>query len=222
MPLSLTWHAGVAVLDLGDEENRFAPGWLDGFGTALDEVVGRAPAALVTTGSGRFFSNGLDLEWLGANLDRYDAYLRRVEALVARVLTLPVATVAALPGHAFGMGALLALAHDFRIMRSERGYFCFPEVDLQLPFSPGMVALVRAKLPAQTALEAMTTGRRYGGEESKDAAIVQSTSGAELLRANAVAHASGLASKDPQVLGAVKQSLYGDVAALLDRADAPT
>lgn len=48
------------------------------------------------------------------------------------MLTLPMPTVAAVTGHAFGGGALLAMAHDWRVMRGDRGYFCFPEVDIRL------------------------------------------------------------------------------------------
>lgn len=54
----------------------------------------------------------------------------------ARILTLPEPTVAAVSGHVFGAGAMLAMAHDWRIMRSDRGYFCFPEVDIRIPFTP--------------------------------------------------------------------------------------
>ena len=38
---------------------------------------------------------------------------------MARVLTFPTITVAAINGHAFGAGAQLSLAHDFRVMRRD-------------------------------------------------------------------------------------------------------
>jgi Delta3-Delta2-enoyl-CoA isomerase len=61
----------VFVLDLGDSENRFHPDWIAAVQTALDEVEKAGDScALVTAATGRFFSNGLDLEWLGANPDR--------------------------------------------------------------------------------------------------------------------------------------------------------
>jgi enoyl-CoA hydratase/carnithine racemase len=34
---------------------------------------------------------------------------------------------------------MLALAHDFRIMKDDRALFWMPEVDIKLPFSPGFV-----------------------------------------------------------------------------------
>src|SRR5699024_12687842 len=114
----------LSTCDRGDDENRFPPEWLDSVHAALDELEATSgPAALITTGAGKFYSNGLDLDWLGENADQLDAYVGRVESLFARVLTLPVPTVAAVHGHAFGAGAMFAMAHDWRVMRDDRGYF---------------------------------------------------------------------------------------------------
>src|SRR2546423_8235076 len=108
----------VFILDLGDTENRFHPGWIASVNAALDEVEQAEGArALVTAATGKFFSNGLDLEWLGAHGDQFLDYAVAVHALFARVLALPVITVAALQGHTFAAGAMLSLAHDFRGMR---------------------------------------------------------------------------------------------------------
>src|SRR5215467_6756911 len=99
---TLERHDDVFVLDLGDGENRFHPDWIAEVNGALDEVdKADGPRALVTAASGKFFSNGLDLEWLGANSDRRREYVASVQQLFARVLSLPLITVAALPGHAF-------------------------------------------------------------------------------------------------------------------------
>src|SRR5260370_449659 len=65
----------------------------------------------------------------------------------------------------------LALAHDFAVMRSDRGYFCRPEVDLGRSFTPGMNALTTSRPPKVTAHEAMSTGRRYGAGEAVPAGI---------------------------------------------------
>jgi Enoyl-CoA hydratase/isomerase len=91
---------------------------------------------------------------------------------LARVLALPMPTVAAVTGHAFGAGAMLATAHDWRVRRADRGYYCFPEVDIRIPFIPGMAALVQAKPTPAAAVTAMTTGRRYGGPEALGAGLV--------------------------------------------------
>src|SRR4051794_1589246 len=163
-----------------DDENRFHPDWLTEVEAALDEVErATGPRALITVGSGKFWSNGLDLDWLFSHGDEAVAYLDRVHALLARTLASPVVTVAALNGHAFAAGAMWSLAHDVRVMRADRGYFCLPEVDIDLPFAPGMSALIRSRLTPSVAHEAMTTGRRYGGERALAAGIVDAVAGAD-------------------------------------------
>jgi enoyl-CoA hydratase/carnithine racemase len=198
----------VALLTIGDDENRFSPEWLTSVEKALDEVVASGPVALVTTATGKFFSNGLDLQWVMANPEQMGEYVARVEALLARFLTLPVPTVAAVTGHAFGAGAMLAMAHDFRVMREDRGYFCFPEIDINIPFTPGMAALIQGKLNPQTALLAMTTGHRFGGPDAASAGLVDRVAAAGHEVEVARGLVQPLAGKDSATLGAIKATMF--------------
>jgi enoyl-CoA hydratase/carnithine racemase len=213
---SLTRTADVFVLDLGDTENRFHPDWLVQVNAALDEVVvAEGPRALVTAATGKFWSNGLDLEWLSGNTEKFAEYSAAVHELLARVLELPVPTVAALQGHTFAAGAMLALAHDFRVMRADRGFFCLPEVDIHIPFTPGMSALIRARLQPQVAHEAMTTGRRFGGADAVARAIVDEAADEGQVLTLAVERAQALAGKAAPVLGSIKTELYAPVLSAL-------
>lgn len=126
---------------------------------------------------------------------------------------MPTLTVAAVNGHAFGMGAALALAHDVRVMRRDRRYVCFPEVDLGLSFSPGMLALIKAALPAPTALEAMTTGRRYGGHAAVTAGVARDVAEPADLVIHASRHATAHGRKKPKALGAINHELHRDTVA---------
>ncbi|MET7772274.1 enoyl-CoA hydratase-related protein [Nocardia sp. NPDC005366] len=211
----LDYHDKIAVIDLGGEENRFSPEFLDEVNTHLDTALADGAAGLVTTASGKFYSNGLDLDWLGANADRTPWYVSRVQALFARVLTLPIPTVAALPGHAFGAGAMLAIAHDYRVMRADRGYFCFPEVDIRIPFTPGMAALVQAKLSPKTAVASMTTGRRFGGSDASALDIVDATAAEGEVTTAAIAMLAPLGEKDQATLGAIKNTMFASAVAAL-------
>lgn len=216
-------HEGeVYVLNLtANDENRFHPDWLGEVEAALDEVeAAPAPCALVTAGAGKFWSTGLDVDWLGGHLDQAAAYLDRVGLLFARTLASPVVTVAALNGHAFGLGAMWALAHDFRAMRADRGYFCLPEVDLGLTFEPRLTALIRARLTPAVSHEAMTTGRRYGGGDALAAGIVEQTATADELLAAAVGKAGELAGRTKPTRGQIKETLYAEVLAALRKPSA--
>jgi enoyl-CoA hydratase/carnithine racemase len=199
----------VRILDLGSDENRFSPDWLTAVGALLDEVsAADGPAALVTRATGKFWSNGLDLDWLGAHGDQLASYVDMIHGLFVRVLTLPVPTVAAVQGHCFAGGAMLALAHDWRYMRADRGFFCLPEVDIHIPFTPGMSALIQGKLTPAAATDAMTTARRYGGTEAAEAGIVTEAVSEDKVLARAVEHAAALTGKAGPTLGTIKQRMY--------------
>lgn len=208
--IDLQRQDGIFVLRMTSGENRFNLPFLDALDAALDEVE-RAPepTALVTTGDGKFYSNGLDLEWMsGPGRDQAPAAVGRVHLMLGRLLAFPVITVAALNGHAFAGGAMLALTHDFRVMRADRGYFCLPEVDIRIPFTPGMSQLIQAKLAIRTAHEAMVTGRRYNAEQAVREHVVHEAAAEADVLPRAIAIAKAHAGKHVATLGTVKKTMY--------------
>jgi enoyl-CoA hydratase/carnithine racemase len=207
-------QGSTAVIQLSNADNRFTEAMLDQWNAALDEVEADSSiTALVSIGEGRFYSNGLDVELLTGGSDVAGPYLDRVLELLHRVLVLPVATVAAVNGHAFGAGAMLAIAHDARVMREDRGFICFPEVDLGLPFLPLMGALITAKWAPQVAQEAMTTGRRYRGTEAAKIAMVDLAVPESEVRDAALRLARTRGGKDRSALGTIKADLYRAISA---------
>jgi enoyl-CoA hydratase/carnithine racemase len=214
---TLDRHDAVFVLDLGDNENRFHPDWMTRVGSLLDEVEkGDDPRALVTTASGKIWSNGLDLEWLFEHPEQFQAYTTSVHTLFARVLSLPMVTVAALQGHTFAAGAMLSLCHDLRVMRADRGFWCLPEADINIPFSVGMGALIQSRLTPQTAHEAMVTARRFGGQEAYARQIVDEAVGESEVRDRAIALAQSHAGKAGPALQTIKTRMYASVLAALN------
>ncbi len=212
----------VFVLNLGDTENRFHPDWLAEVGQHLDTVASAAgPRALVTSASGKFYSNGLDLDWLSQHTDELAGYVGAAHHLFERVLALPVPTVAAMQGHTFAGGAMLALAHDFRVMRADRGYVCLPEVDINIPFTRGMTALIQARLSKKTAHEAMTTGRRYGGTDALAAGIVDAVAHEDDVLSTALEIAGSLVGKAGPTLGTIKSRMYAPALDVLRDTGAP-
>ncbi|MFD8034321.1 enoyl-CoA hydratase-related protein [Streptomyces sp. NPDC059717] len=202
----------VFVLDIGDGENRFHPDWIASVNAALDEVEqAEGPRALVTAATGKFFSNGLDLEWLSAHGEQQQDYRTSVHKLFARVLALPMITVAALQGHTFAAGAMLSLARDFRVMRADRGFWCLPEADINIPFTPGMCTLIQSRLAPRTAHEAMVTARRYGGSDAAAVGIVDQAVAEDAVRSTAVEIAQAQLSKAGDTLGTIKARIYGPV-----------
>lgn len=218
LPAEVEHRGEVTILRLRDGENRFNPPMLDAIDIALGELEqGNDPGALVIVGEGKFFSNGLDLEWMGsAPPGGAEQMLAGVHTLLARLLAFPTFTVAAVNGHAFAAGAMLALACDMRVMREDRGYVCLPEVDIGFAFTPGMSALIKARLPSAAAHRMMVTGQRYGAPQALAAGIVDAAVPAEQVLDVAVDQAAPLAAKPRATVAAIKRGLYADALAALE------
>ena len=221
--IELERDGDVHVLHMRGVENRLNPDFLAAINAALDRVeASEGAAALVTTGAGKFYSNGLDLDWMGGEgRERAGEVRAGLDALLARLLTFQMATVAALNGHAFAGGGMIALAHDFRVMRADRGFFCLPEIDLAMgvPLSAGMYAVIEARLPGPIVHEMLITGSRYGGEAARSKGIVD----AAVPEAEVVSRAADLvrplAGKDRATMGAIKRGLYRSALEVLERDD---
>jgi enoyl-CoA hydratase/carnithine racemase len=207
---------GVRVLRMADGENQLNGPFVGALAGALDDAADPG-GPVVLTGSGKFFCNGLDLDWLGsaAQADTQQMF-RDLHGVLARLLRFPGATVAALNGHAFGAGAILAAAADYRVQRVDRGYFCFPEVDLGLSMSDEFDAVLRAKLPAAAVLDGLLTGRRYGGDAARTAGLVDAVAADDALLATAVEQVRDLVGKDPATVAAIKAQQHKAALAVLD------
>ena len=208
--IELEQRGDVRVLHMRNDENRFNRQSIDALHAALDEVEAiDGPVALVTTGEGKFYSNGLDLDWLLAGTNDTSGFLDDVHRLLGRILGFPAVTVAAVNGHAFAGGGMLAVAHDFVVMREDRGYWCLPEVDLGLPLTPPMYAVVAAHLPRPTVHESSLSGRRYSGPEAVIAGIADEVADDASVIDRAVEIAGQLAGKNRDVVREHKRLMYG-------------
>jgi enoyl-CoA hydratase/carnithine racemase len=105
------------------------------------------------------------------------------------------------------------------VMRADRGYFCLPEVDIRIPFTPGMAALIQAKLAPQAAVASMTTGRRFGGDDAARVGLVDAVAGEGAVTPAAVDLLRPLDGKDPGTLGAIKQTMFGPAVRALTASD---
>jgi enoyl-CoA hydratase/carnithine racemase len=213
MDIELEWHDDVAVATWNAGDNRFNPDSLGRLNEILDEVEAReGPAAFVLTGSGKFFSNGLDLDRFESAPHELGITLRLLEVLLGRILVFNTYTVCAINGHAFAGGALLSAPFDQRIMREDRGFWCLPEIDLKMPFTDGLYAGLAGHIPAPGLAEAMLTARRYSATEALAAGIITGVASEDQLLDHAIGLAQTMASKDRSLLVTSKEQLFGDLA----------
>ena len=118
------------------------------------------------------------------------------------------AIVAAMNGHTFAGGAMLALAHDMRVMRSDRGFFCLPEVDLGMPFTAGMSALIAAKLTQPALHRAAVLGERLPGSVALELGVVDGLAADADVRSEAMTSASNLAAKAGTTIAGLRGGFY--------------
>ncbi|MBX3705728.1 MAG: enoyl-CoA hydratase/isomerase family protein [Pseudomonadales bacterium] len=221
--IDLTRSGDVFTLTMNAGENRWNTAFVRAFARALDEVeASTGAAALVTaSASNKFFSNGLDLDWVRDPAAHPDAGPRdpfgdEFMKLMARVITFPIPTIAAVNGHAFGAGFMLALCHDLRFMRADRGFLCANEMQLGLAIPEPELALFRHKLPLHVFFETVQLARRWTGSDAHAAGIVHATAGFDDLPAAAHHKAAELAplGANRALYRGQKERLYGENAAI--------
>ena len=213
----------VFVLTMDAEENRWNTALVNDLMAALDEVESSTgAAAVVTTGaSDKFYSNGLDLEWRNApeaHPDAGDPAAFFFMEFMSRMITLPVPTIAAVNGHAFGAGFMFALCHDYRMMRADRGYICANEIELGMIIPAPELSLFRHKLPAHVFYESVQLARRWGGLHALEAGIVNEVASKEALLGQAVRKAQALAplAINRKQFGIQKENIFGENSILND------
>jgi enoyl-CoA hydratase/carnithine racemase len=211
--MDIDWVDGTGVVRLDRGVNAFDNVFVDELHAAFDVVAASGDArGMVTVGSEKHYSNGFDIDFLGTLAgDELAAFMQRTLRLLTRLLTFPVPTAAALNGHAFGIGAMLALAHDRRVMRPDRGWFCLPEIDLGMQFHPLMLALVTHRLARPVAEEAILTARRYDGPAAVEAGIAHALADVGDLVDAAADLTVPLAGKGRDIAVALKAQLHAPV-----------
>ncbi|MDX2379279.1 MAG: enoyl-CoA hydratase-related protein [Acidimicrobiia bacterium] len=220
--IELERNDDVFVLTMTEGENRWNTTFTRAFAAAIDEVeASDGPAALVTASAHqKFFSNGLDLDWIAAGGEHpggdRGVFGEEFMALAGRLITLPIPTVAAVNGHAFGAGLMIALCNDVRIMREDRGYLCANELEIGLTIPAPEVALFRHKIPAPAFHETVILAKRWTAPAAVAAGFVEAAVPNDRVLEAAIERAASLAhlAENRAGLGWQKEQLYGQAAAL--------
>ncbi|MEP4146976.1 MAG: enoyl-CoA hydratase/isomerase family protein [Halioglobus sp.] len=213
--IDYTKEGDLHLVTMNAGPNVICPEWQQRMLDILDTVeadCGKG-AALILIGEDKFFCNGLNLEVV-TQLAPEEMVLfgSRMAEIHQRFLVLPCPTVAAVNGHAFAGGAFMALSCDYRIMREDRGWFSVSEVDVGVPIPAPMMGILQGKLPANTARDALLTGKRYTADEAIEAGIADAKAPMEQLLEQAKTLASQLGTKEPGIFKTLKQTWFGPMA----------
>lgn len=211
----------VAIMSMNSGENRFNFPFFEAINTVLDEIEQNTEVKVLVTRSSdpKIWCNGIDLDWLLPVQKQEPEIGRRFSAemfgLMRRVLAYPMLTVAAITGHAFAGGAFLSFAHDFRFMRSDRGWLCLPEVDIGMTLGPVFTTLSRRALPPYMFEEMQYTGARLTAEECVEHHIVKKACHIDDLMTEVMAYAKSQ-NKDRELIEQMKMATHSESLAIID------
>jgi len=218
----------AAVIVMNNGENRHNLDFVHAMNGVLDEIEKDAAvtSAVITSGDPKNWSQGIDVAWMTDRLTNNDPgsmrdFLYGIDGVFKRLLTFPMPVIAAIGGHAAANGANLACACDFRFMRGDRGYFFYPEVDINIPLFPGLMAICKKAIPLYKLDEMFLSGRRYSARELEPHHIfVSVTENAEALMAEALAFARTF-QKKRGIFAEMKRRMNRGVIEIIDTQNPP-
>jgi len=212
--LSIETTDGVAIMTLSHEEqNRFTTSFLTEISAGLATLAkDNAVRAVVVTGAQeKFFSTGIHLEWLMgqgmADIQNVLHFTRALNQTLMDATGFPKPLVAALNGHAVAGGAIFAACMDYRLMPPDRGFVRLPEVQINIPFWPGMTALFQAILPPASFRDMAYTGDRYTSAQAHDMGFVDELVASEALLPRAVELAAKLGQSKTETYASIKREM---------------
>ena len=184
--------------------------------------------AVVVTGAGREFSSGADLkdqsgreQTAGGQWDVRARLTGCYHPIITTIRTMPKPVVAAVTGHAYAGGAILALACDFRVMAEGEFGFAVNEINLGFMLPPGMIRMAVDAVGFRPAFELLLTGQSISSQKALQIGLAFEIAKQDSVLERALFHGRMLAEKPPAAFAAVKRSLRrisaGDSSDVSDR-----
>lgn len=149
--------------------------------TEVCAMLEEDPRILLLTGAGGTFAAGADINQMRERT-RKDALRGINSSVFARLQRLPMPTIALVDGYAFGGGAELAYACDFRI-GSTRATFGNPEPGLGILAAAGATWRLRELVSETVAKEVLLAGRVLDADAALAVGLLSEVVGQEDLLA---------------------------------------
>lgn len=216
----------VGIIIMNNGENRHNPAFIRSLLGTLDEIE-RNPdisAVVISSSDPKNWSQGIDLQWITEAMAKNDLpairdFMYGLNKIFRRILLYPMPVIAAINGHTFGDGSIMACACDFRFMKADRGFFCFPEIDISIPFLPGMLAIVKKAIPYYKLEELVFSGKRTGAAELETHhVIIKACENEEVLMRETLAFAKTF-TKKRAIFSEMKKRLHGTIIEIMDKED---
>ncbi|WGS20121.1 MULTISPECIES: crotonase/enoyl-CoA hydratase family protein [unclassified Bradyrhizobium] len=181
-PILLDIVDGIALITLNRPErlNALSYQLIDHLMAALDRIEGDAAVrAVILTGAGeRAFSAGADIHEFSESVKQGSAiavrdFVRRGQAMTARLEAFRKPVIAAVNGLAFGGGCEITEAVHLAIA-SDRALFAKPEIKLGMPPTFGGTQRLPRLAGRKRGLELLLTGDPFSPEHAREIGLVNS------------------------------------------------
>ena len=160
------------------------------FQTVFDAALQEEPRTIVVTGTGSFFSGGLDLKEIPTySPAQQKAFLRALNSMIATLYACPIPVVGAINGHAIAGGMILTLTTDYRVGPAADSLFGLTEGLVGIPFPAATMVVLESELAPADLRYAILYARIFGPEEARQRGMLDELQpqGAVLERALEVA-----------------------------------
>ncbi len=224
--LELDRDGTVAIIKMNNGANKQDVGFALTLNGLLEEVQQdeSAHALVLASTDEKNWSQGILVEWMFKEQEEGDGkdvitFFEQLDQIYSKLMLMPMPTIAAINGHAFGAGAFLATACDYRFMNAQKGFFCFPEIDLKMDFLPGVFSMMQHKLPDYKLPDLLYTGKRAAAAELERFFIVEKAcDGLEDTFNTAMAFAASF-NKDRDLIASYKRQINGAAAEKMVKLD---
>lgn len=218
----------AALVKMINNKNRmdltFAEQMQEIFAKVLSDTS--VTSMILTSSDEKFFSMGVHVDWLEERLRENDTvsvkkFLFGMQEVFKQILLMPIPVIAAINGHAYGNGSIICGACDFRFMRSDRGYFCFPEIDLNIPFLPSMFLWLQRAIPHALFNSMALTGRPVTALELEKHAVIEKAckDSSELMEETLLF--AGTFDKGRKIFGELKKRMNQHIVTVMETEDQP-
>ncbi|WP_311172201.1 enoyl-CoA hydratase/isomerase family protein [Halobellus ordinarius] len=200
--------------DRPDSKNAFTAAAATELIEALETTADSDARAVVLTGDGDAFSAGGDIEAMAARdetpREAYDRVQSTLNALIERLLTIPIPVIAKVNGDAVGAGTNVVAACDFAYAdRDARFGEVFGNVGL-IPDSGGTFILP-ALVGLRTAKELTMTGRVFDAESAAAMDLINDAVESDELDDTVEELLATLAKKPTETLGLTKRGIHENI-----------
>ena len=224
--LSIEKEGPVAVMAWKNEkENQFTTPFMKEILAGLQKLAKdkKVRGVVITSALKKYFSTGLHLEWIlsqGAKDPKLiKEYLEILHKFIINLTAFPKPLIAAINGHAVAAGAIMCACMDFRLMREDKGLVALPEVQIDIPFWPGMTAIFKDILPSGSFRDLAYTGDKFTSEQAMDLGFVDMLCPKDELLPVAIKLAHKLGQANPETYAAIKLGLRRNVLDIMKKED---